>query len=137
MAIQIPQATRQAAADAVVDLVDGGAGAGTLVIYTGTQPDPDIAATGTLLATLTFSDPAFGAADTDGIATANSITADSSADATGTAGYFRVLDSDSNVVYSGTVGTSGEDLNLNTVSIVAGAQVSVTSLTFQAPQNQS
>ena len=137
MAVSLPAASRQAACDAIVDLADGGAGAATLVIYTGAEPDPDVAATGTLLATLTMSDPAFGAADSDGIATASSITSDTSADATGTAAYFRILDSNSNVIYQGDVGTSGATLNLNTVSIVSGATVAISSLTLQVPQAQS
>ncbi len=128
-----------AACNAVVDLVDAGSGAGTIRILTGSAPaDADASQTGTLLATLTFSDPAFGAAadDTPGaIATANSITADSSADATGTATYFRALDSDANVIFQGTVGTSGEDLNLNSVAITAGAEVSITSLTYSHPES--
>lgn len=139
MAVQLPQAYRQAACDAIVDGVDAGAGAGTLQIRTGSAPDPDVAATGTLLATLTFSDPAFGAADTDGIATANSITQDSSADATGTAAHFRVLDSDSNLIWQGSVTATGGggDLELTTVSITSGQPVSVTSMTLQVPQDQS
>jgi hypothetical protein len=33
-----------------------------------------------------------------------------------------------------TVGTSGEDINLNTNSIVAGATVALTSLTYTQPK---
>jgi hypothetical protein len=60
--------------------------------------------------------------------TANAITDDSSANATGTASWFRITDSAGNAVVDGDVGTSGSDLNLNTVSITSGVQVSVTSL---------
>jgi hypothetical protein len=35
-----------------------------------------------------------------------------------------------NVIFDGTVGTSSADLNLNTTSIVIGAAVSVTALTY-------
>jgi archaellin len=59
--------------------------------------------------------------------TSSTITADSSADATGTASFFRCLDSNANVVLQGTVGTSGADLNLNSVSITSGDNVAVTS----------
>ena len=139
MAVTIPAASRQAATDAIVDLVDGGAGAGTIQLRTGSAPDPDVAATGTLLATLTYSDPSFGAADTDGIATANSIADDTSADANGDAGYFRIEDSDSNCVWQGTVTATGGggDLELNTVTIVALGTVSITAQTLQTPQAQS
>ena len=69
MATRLPTAARNAACDAVVDLLDAGAGAGTIKIYTGSQPaSANDAASGTLLATITLSDPAFGAAST-GVAT--------------------------------------------------------------------
>ena len=132
--VRLANTTNQAACDAVVDLIDGGAAAGTIQIRSGTQPaDADDAATGTLLATLTFSDPAFGAASTAGVATASAITDDSSADATGTAAWARVLDSDSNTIFDCDVGTSGATINLNTVSITAGATVSITSFTVTHP----
>lgn len=132
---KITNAAASAAADAVVDLCDAGAGAATLRIYDGTAPaTADTALSGnTLLAQLTMSDPAFGAAS-NGVATASAITQDASADATGTASFFRILDSNAVVILQGTVGTSGCDLNLNTVSIVAGATVSVTSLTYTQPK---
>lgn len=132
MAIQLPAASRQAACDAIVDLLDGG----TVVIYTGSAPDPDVAATGTLLGTLTFGTPAFGAADTDGIATANAITQDSSADNSGTPGYFRCLSSGAANVYQGSAGVGSGDLNLSSAP-VAGEPIQISSLTLQVPQNQS
>ena len=132
---KITNAAASAAADAVVDLCDAGAGAATLRIYDGTPPaTADTALSGNnLLAQLTMSDPAFGAAS-NGVATASAITQDSSADATGTASFFRILDSNGTVVIQGTVGTATSDLVLNTVSIVAGATVSVTSLTYTQPK---
>lgn len=133
---KISAAARNAAADAVVDLVDGGSGAGTMKIYTGSPPaTPATAASGTLLATLTMSDPAFGAAS-GGVATASSITSDASADATGDAGYFRVLDSDSNVIFQGTAGESADspDLTFDDKSIVSGGTVAVSSFTYTAPE---
>jgi len=142
MAVSISNDAAKAACDAIVDLIDGGSGAGTLAIYGGTPPaDADTAISDqTKLAELTFSATAFGAAadDTPGaIATAASITQDSSADATGTATFFRALDSDGNVIFQGSVGTSGEDLNLVTTSIVATQPVQVSSLTFSIPESAS
>ncbi|MEW8418204.1 MAG: hypothetical protein AB2669_21400 [Candidatus Thiodiazotropha endolucinida] len=132
--VRLANASQQAAMDAVVDLIDGGAGAGTIQIRSGTQPaDANSAATGTLLATLTFSDPAFGATNTSGVATASAITDDTSADATGTAAWARVLDSNSNVIFDCDVGTSGATINLNTTSITAGGTVSITSFTMTHP----
>ncbi len=124
---QITNAAANAAADAVTALVNGG----SLDIYDGNQPaNADAAITSqTLLAHLTFGNPAFGAA-VNGVATANAITQDSSADATGTASWFRVKTSGAVGVWDGTVGTSGADLNLNSVAISAGAIVQVSSFTY-------
>jgi hypothetical protein len=83
-----------------------------------------------LLAELTLNSTAFGAA-VAGVATANSITSDSTADASGTATWFRVVKSDgTTVLWDGSVGTSGCDLNLNTAAIEAGAIVAVTALAY-------
>lgn len=102
-------------------------------IYSGTQPaGPDSTVTGTLLAELTgYNVTAFGAV-LNGVLTASAITQDSSANATGTAGYFRILTSGSVAVIDGDVGTSGADLNLNSTSITAGAIVQISSATFTA-----
>lgn len=110
---------------------------GYLRIYDGTQPTNADTAVGAqvLLAELRFSATAF-ASYTNGVATANAITSDSSANATGTATWFRALGSDgTTVVYDGNVGTSGADLNLNTTSIVSGATVSVSALTLTEALN--
>lgn len=135
----ISNAAAKAACDAIVDLLDGGTGAGTLKIYTGSQPtNPDVAVGAqTLLGTLTFSDPAFGAAADaapGGRATASAITKDSSADATGTAAWFRCADSSGTAVIDGSCGTSSADLVLNTVSIVSGAEIAISSHTVTMPE---
>ncbi|MCP4126929.1 MAG: hypothetical protein GY753_07695 [Gammaproteobacteria bacterium] len=124
MAITRSTAAKNAAANAVVDLLDAGSGAGTLVLY--------LANGTTEVATLTFSDPAYGAA-ASGTAQENSITDDSSA--TGNASpatVFKAMDSDSNVVFEGTVGTAGADLNLTNNTIAAGEAVSVTDFSYTA-----
>jgi hypothetical protein len=123
------------AADAVVDRLDDGSGPGTLVIFGSACPDDaDDADSGTTLAVLTFSDPAFGSA-VAGVATANAITADSSANATGTALCFRAKDSDANVVFQGAITTSGGggQIVLSSTSITSGQSVSITSLTYTQP----
>lgn len=116
-----------AAANGVVDQADGG----SLRIYNGTQATDADTAVGaqTLLAELTLGTPAFGAAAA-GVATANAITADSSANATGTATWFRVVTSGGAALWDGSAGTASADLILDSVSIVAGGEVSVTSFTF-------
>lgn len=128
-------------ADAFDDEVNVGSTAAAIDIRTGAQPaDPDTAATGTLLATLTMSDPAFGAAadaNPGGRITASAITSDTSADATGTAGYFRIRATGTGAddVADGECGTSGADLNFNTTSITSGSTVAITSLTVTMPES--
>lgn len=121
-----------AAANAAVDAMAALLNNGYLRIYDQTQPTNADTAIGAqvLLAELRFGATAFGAGSA-GVATANAITQDAAANATGTASWFRCLKSDgTTVVYDGSVGTSAADLILNTVSIVAGATVSVTALTL-------
>jgi len=111
-------------ADAIAAHLDDG----YLRIYNGSQPaTADDALSGqTLLAELRFGNPAFAAAS-GGVANANAITPDSSANATGTASWYRCLKSDgTTVICDGEIGTSGSDINMNSTSIQAGAEVSVT-----------
>jgi len=120
-----------AAAEAVGTLLNSG----YLRIYDGSQPaGADTAISDqNLLAELRFNATAFGAA-TAGVITAGDFTADSSANADGTAAWFRALESDgSTAVFDGTVGTTGCDLNINSVSISSGAAVDVTAFTYTQP----
>lgn len=130
LAPSISTAARNAAADAVTALLNVG-GAGSLRIYAGTPPaDVNAALSGnTLLAQLALGATAFGAAS-NGVATANPISNDASADASGTATFFRLLNNAGTPVIQGSVGTSGADLNLDTVAIVITGVVSVSSLTY-------
>lgn len=122
--------------DALVARMNLGAGAATLKVYSGTQPADGDAAEGggTLLATLTFSDPA-APASAAGVITFSAITEDSSADATSTATWARIEDSDGTNVFDGDVGTSGAMINLNTAAIVAGGPVRITSFTITLPSS--
>jgi hypothetical protein len=138
----ISNAAALAACNGIVDLLDGGTPPGKLRIYSGSKPAGPDEAIGaqTLLAELTLSNPAFGnAADANpgGRATAGTITDDSSANATGTASFFRAVQGGGNTgVIDGDVTATGGggDLQLNSVSIQAGAQVSITSWTFTVPE---
>lgn len=128
MAVTLETAARNAACDAIVDLVDAGVSAGTLEFKssggTSTQGNGEVA-------TLTFSDPAFGAA-ASGVATASAITSDTNA--TGgvtTQAYF--YDSAGNPVLSCAVGTSGSDINLSSTTIAATETVAVSTLTVTVP----
>lgn len=124
----------RAALDSLTARIDAGAGAGKIRIYSGTAPaDADAALSGnTLLAELIMTDPAFGAAadsSPGATSTAAAIANDAAADAAGTATFFRILDSNNAVVAQGSVGTSGAEINFNTVIFVANAIISITSLT--------
>jgi len=131
---RITNAAASAMCDALVDRIDTG-GAGTIKIYTGTIPTDADTALGaqTLLATLTFSATAFGNAS-NGTATASAITSDSSADATGTAAWARIANGSGTTQFDCTVGTSGEDINFNTVSFVTGAVIAISSMTVTMPK---
>jgi hypothetical protein len=122
------------AAGATINAFTALLNSGTLKIYAGAQPAVDAGVTGTLLATLTFGATAFSAAvGTGGWASANTI-ASGIAGNTGTAGYFVLVESNgTTVVATGTVGTRGCDLNLNTTNIVAGDPVSCTAFTVHYP----
>lgn len=127
-------ATIKAGVDAEAALLNSG----FIEIYTGGQPSLNGALTGTLLVTLTFGATAFASSTASGgtvTATANSIT-NGTAGNTGTAGYFALVKTDgTTVVMTGSVGTSGADLNLSTLSIVAGAVVTCTSFTITQAQS--
>ncbi len=81
----------------------------------------------TLLATLELT--ATVATETDGVITFDAITDDSSANASGDAGWCRVMDRDGNEVVYFTIADDGSgEINFNSVSIVAGAPVSISSM---------
>ena len=136
---RLATATRNALADALAALVDAGAAGGTIKIYTATQPASANTAISdqTLLATLTMAATAFGAGAVLGVLTAAAITEDSEADATGTAAWARIADSDGNTIFDCDVGTVGATINLNTVSLVAGGPVSITSFTVTMPSGEA
>ena len=113
--------------NAMLDAITTRAGnAALLRIYDGSRPATGGSAT-TLLAELTCGTP-FAAGASGGVLTLGSITQDASANATGTATWFRIVQSDGSThVLDGSVGTSGSDLNLTTTSIVSGQPVSISS----------
>jgi hypothetical protein len=114
-----------------LDEITGLAGASAdLKIYSGTRPATGGAET-TILAELTCN-ATFAPAATGGVLTLNAITGDTSANATGTASWFRLESSGAVHVLDGDVGTSGSDMNLNSVSIVSGGTVDITSFTVTA-----
>jgi hypothetical protein len=108
-------------------------------IYSGTVPALASTALGAqvqLAELVCASTPFSGFTDTGtaGRATFGAIANDSSADATGTASFFRLTNSaGTTTIAQGTCGTSAADLILNTVSITAASAVSITSGTIDFP----
>jgi len=122
-------ASRNLALNAAFDILNSG----HLLIYDGTQPTNADTALGAqvLLADLTLNATAFAAASAASKA-AGAITQDSSANATGTASWGSLVATSR--ATTGTldfsVGTSGANLNLNSVAISSGAAVSCSAFTI-------
>lgn len=125
MALAFSAALRNARLDEITAAIGT---SGKVRIYSGTRPASGGTAT-TQLAELPLSATAAAAAS-GGVLTLNAITTDATADATGTATWFRILTSANAFVVDGNVGTSGSDLNLNTTSIVSGGPVAISSFTI-------
>lgn len=122
-------AIRNSMLDLIATAINAGAGAGLLRVYDGTRPATGGTAT-TLLAELTFSDPCTSSGASSGVLTFAAITADASANASGTATWCRAVDSTGTFVFDANVGTSAADFILNTTTITVGQQVSCTSATI-------
>lgn len=117
---------------------------GRINIYTGSQPaTAATAASGTLLGTLTLASDSVTAGASSGTMTFATITSDTSADATGTAGWGRIYrtadtapgstgDSDDRRL-DFAISTSGSDVNFDSTSFVAGGTIAISSLTVTLP----
>lgn len=130
MALGLLAALRNSMLDEITALIDAQAGAGFARLYDSTRPATGGSAT-TLLAEMTFSVTSAAAASS-GVLTFSSITDDSSANATGTVTWFRVVDASATFVFDGDVATSGSDMNIDSTTINAGQVVSITSWTITA-----
>jgi hypothetical protein len=134
--VTLAAAPRNAALNAITALINTG-GAGTINFYTGAMPaTPDTATTTqVLLATLTFSATAFGAATTSGSvsnAVAGSITPEDAALDTGIITWARIRNGSGAAIMDVDVGVTGSaaTVTLNTTSIIAGGEVILTSATL-------
>lgn len=124
MAVTHVTSLRNILADAAVDSIDDGASAGLLEFRTAGDVE---------VATLTFSDPAFGAAAA-GTAAASAITTDASATGgTIAKAALRTSVPADRILCSVTATGGGGDIELNSVVVSAGQSVAVTSLTYTAP----
>jgi len=119
-------------------VLDGGTA--RINVYTGAQPtNANDAATGTLLGTLTPSSDVFAAAVT-GAAALNAVSADTSADASGTAGYVRFFRTGDTAPGSAGVTADrrmdlaiGTDIAMDNTAVVAGGQISLSGWTLTLP----
>ncbi len=132
MAVQFNVATRNARLDQIESLNGTSC---SLEIRTGSPPAScATAGTGTVLATINLPTDWMAAASSGSKSIAGTWT-DASADATGTAGYFRVYNSqatkdNTTCFMQGTVGTSGTDMTVNSTSFVAGNSFTVNTFTL-------
>lgn len=137
MALTITDARALAMCNDLVDAFDNSAAAPTLEIYTGSAPGPNGGVTGSLLASFDLdTTAAFGPAQmsgTNAVATLTGLPISATIAATGQAGYFRMNDDAGVAILEGTIGTTGADLILDTVSLVQDATLQITSLTISVP----
>lgn len=108
---------------------------GSLRIYSGARPASVAAGvSGTLLAQLTFGNPAFPA-PSNRLLTANAITQDSSADNAGTAGYAACFTSGGTLISLHSLGLagSGAEAIISATTITAGMTVTCSSFTINQP----
>ena len=132
MALQFSTAVRNAMLDAIE--TQGGTSA-VLKIRTGSAPaDCGTADSGTVLATLNLPSDWMAAAS-GGAKSKTGTWSDSSADATGTAGHWRLYASDGTTVLAqGTVTATGGggDMTVDSTSFTAGQVFTVNTFTFSA-----
>ena len=132
MAFQFSVAARNAALDAIETATGTSA---ILRIRTGSEPATCATAdSGTVLATLNLPSDWLAAASS-GTKALSGTWQDTSADATGTAGHFRVYDSTGATCHiqgSVTATGGGGDMTLDNTSIASGQQVNVTGFTLTA-----
>jgi hypothetical protein len=132
--LRLATTARNAAATAVVSLLDAGPAAGTIQIRTGAMPaTPQTAASGTLLATVTLADPAGGAPATGTVTITDPASATGVAN--GDAGWARFLDSTGATVMDCDVTATGGGgaITLSSATISSGVTVDLGAITYTVP----
>lgn len=124
MAIQLSTAVRNARLDAIETTISTSA---IMRIRSGAAPANCAAAdSGTVLATLNLPSDWLAAA-ASGVKSKSGTWQDASADAAGTAAHFRIYDSGGSTCHmQGTVGTSGSDINVDSVLLTEGQTFTIT-----------
>ena len=133
MTVRVNTPTRTAIVAAVLAQLDADAGPSKAEIRSGSQPAAATdAASGTLLATVVFADPAGTVAN--GVLTFTDPAA-VTAVAAGTATWARLLDNSGDTILDCTVSATGGggELQLATTSITVGLSVDITAFSITAP----
>lgn len=134
MAVKLTTAVRNGMANSIVTAIDAGGAAGSIKIYSGTQPaNPATAAGGTILSEHVLAYPC--GTVTNGVLLFGAIGEDQFANATGTATWARIFDSTGAACLdcSVTVAGGNGDIQMNTVNIVVNGPVRFTSLQATMP----
>jgi hypothetical protein len=121
-------ALRTARAQKIIDLINAGAGPGSMLFYTASQPAKGAAITSQiLLGTCPFAEPA--GTVTAGVLTFAAMVDDSSADADGIAAWVRVLDGSGAFVMDMTVTDNAGTgpVKMSSTQVYAGGIIHVTS----------
>lgn len=130
--IKLTNGARSGMALGLIAAFDTGAAACQLKFYDGAQPAGPATAVGSqvLLGTLVCSDPI--ATESNGVITFSAITQDSSADASGTATWARLLDGNGVAIadFDVTNNAGSGVIKMNTTTIVAGGPIQVSSFTI-------
>jgi hypothetical protein len=115
-------AARNAACDAVVDLVDAGTPPGRILLR----------ASSTTVCTINFENTAYGAAST-GVATAASFPKSNTAAATGVLDNYVIENNAGTDIITGTIGEGSGDISFDNTDINSGQTVTLSSLTHTQP----
>jgi len=123
MPVNYNGATQTARMNATLGIIDNHASPATLEIGT--------AGMAAVLVVITLGDPSFSVGGTPAVLTMSGAPKSGTATGTGTAALARIKDGGGVAIVSGlTVGTSGQDINLNSASITAGQTVTISSGTI-------
>lgn len=142
---KICSAAAIAACDAITALVDVDAGAlvGKLIIYDGVAPATADTALSSNDPLVTFdlvnATPFAAAIDSGGYAEAvldctPALSASGGAVVSGTASFFRILSTAGDCIVQGTCGTADADMIMNTLTIVGGSTVTLTSYSLKVSE---
>lgn len=133
MAIKMSEGLRNARLQAIVDKLDFAATGGYIEFYDGVQPAVSGGAlsSNVLLGTTVFS--AISGVVATGVLTFNTITDDTSADATGTVSWCRVFDGDAAFIFDGDAGLTAstafarfDDVNITLGDVIHPVSATIT-----------